>query len=84
MEDINMYFIAFCLLVLFIASCFILSKLRLAMTIITMCAGLVFLLNDFYANMIEETTLKLVFIICFLMYCLIIITNIVMEDSRND
>lgn len=74
-----MYTIAFVLLILYIVSIFIFERLRIMLTILTMSQGLVFLLNDFYPTMIEEGTLKLTFILTFLLYCLMIIANIIQE-----
>lgn len=74
-----MYTIAFTLLLLYVISIFIFDRMRIMLTIMTMAQGLVFLLNDFYPTMISEGTLKLTFILTFLLYCLMMISNIIQE-----
>jgi hypothetical protein len=75
-----MYTILLILLLLYILSIFLFTRLRIFLTIMTMIQGLIFLLNDFYPTMIPESTLKLTFILTFLLYCLMIISNIIEEE----
>lgn len=74
-----MYTIAFVLLLVYILSIFLFDRLRLMLTIMTMAQGFVFLLNDFYPTMIPESTIKLTFILTFLLYCWFLISNIIKE-----
>jgi hypothetical protein len=71
-----MYTIAFILLLIYIVSIFLFDRLRMMLIIMTMAQGLVFLLNDFYPTMIPESTLKLTFILTFLLYCMMNISNV--------
>lgn len=63
-------------------SAYLFDKLRMALIILTFASGFVFLLNEWNNTVVEDATLKLVFILSFLLYSLMILYNIFSEGDE--
>ena len=71
------------LLLIYILSIFIFEKFRIVHTIMTMSIGFGYLLYDFYPGIVEESTLKLTFILTFLLYCSMLLYTVVLENKGD-
>jgi len=67
--------------VVYLLSTYLFDKLRMALGIITAASGLVLLLNDWDNTVIDDSTTKLVFILSFVLYTLMVIYNIFTEKE---
>ncbi len=76
-----MLIIPFVLFMIYIFSAYLFDKFKLIMTFMTMVMGLVFLLNDWNNTVVPDDTLKLAFLLSFLLYSLMIIANIIFRED---
>jgi len=74
--------IPFVMFVIYVMSIYLFDKLRMALAMITLGTGLVLLLNDWNNTVVPNDTVKLAFILSFLLYSLMIIYNIFSEEPQ--
>jgi hypothetical protein len=70
------------LFLVFILSVYLFDKLRMGIGMIALGAGLTLLLNDWDNTLVSDSTTKLVFILSFLFYTLMVIYNISIEKEK--
>lgn len=75
-------YIQFIILLFYLLSAYLFDKLRMVLTFIAFGTGFVFLLNEWNNTVVEDSTLKLVFILSFLLYSIMVIYNIFSEDDK--
>lgn len=68
---------------LYLLSTYLFDKLRMALATITFGSGLTLLLNDWNNTVVEDATVRLVFILSFLLYSIMILYNIFTEDDTK-
>ena len=62
----------FILLLLFIFSNYLFTRLRNYLNLMSLTAGWILLLNDFYSTAVPDSTLKLAFMLMFALYTYIV------------
>lgn len=70
----------FVFLLLYILSNYLFNRLRIILNFMTMVIGLIFILNDWDNTVVADSTLKLSFLLSFLMYGYIVFYNIYIEE----
>ena len=66
----------FILLLIYIISTYLFSKLRVIWNFVTMIMGVIFIVNDFNNTIISDDTMKLSFMLSFIMYCFAVFLNV--------
>lgn len=77
-------YIQFIILLLYILSVYLFDHLRRALAFIAFATGFVFLLNEWDNTVVEDSTLKLVFILSFLLYSIAAGYNIYLITEGED
>lgn len=78
-----MLIVQFMLFMIYIMSAYLFEKFRMALATLTFVCGFVFLLNEWDSTVVEDSTIKLVFILSFLLYSLMVIYNVFTEADKK-
>lgn len=68
---------------LYLLSTYLFDKLRMALAIVTFGSGFTLLLNDWNNTVVDDATVKLVFILTFLLYSIMVLYNIFTGDDTK-
>lgn len=68
---------------LYLLSTYLFDKLRMALAILTFGGGLTLLMNDWNNTVVDDNTTKLVFMLLFLLYSIMVLYNIFSEDDTQ-
>lgn len=70
----------FIFLLLYILSIYLFQRLRIILNFMTIAVGMIFFLNDWDNTVVPDSTLKLSFMLSFLLYGYVVWYNIYIEE----
>jgi hypothetical protein len=68
---------------IYLISTYLFDRLRMALIVLTIPSGLALLLNDWNNTVVDDSTTKLVFILSFVLYSLMVLYNVFVSKSEN-
>lgn len=67
---------------IYLISTYLFDRLRMALIVLTSASGFVLLLNDWDNTLVSDSTTKLVFILSFVLYSLMVLYNVFISKEE--
>ena len=71
------------LLIIYILSTYLFDKFRIAMAFLTSMVGLTLMLNDWNNTIVDDATVKLTFILSFLLYSMMVMYMVYITEDKQ-
>jgi len=71
------------LLIIYILSTYLFDKFRIAMAFLTSMVGLTLMLNDWNNTVVNDATVKLTFILSFLLYSMMVMYMVYITEDKK-
>ena len=72
------------LLIIYILSTYLFDKFRIAMAFLTSMVGLTLMLNDWNNTVVSDATVKLTFILSFLLYSMMVMYMVYITEEKTE
>ena len=72
------------LLIIYILSTYLFDKFRIAMAFLTSMVGLTLMLNDWNNTVVNDATVKLTFILSFLLYSMMVMYMVYITEEKTE
>jgi len=72
------------LLIIYILSTYLFDKFRIAMAFLTSMVGLTLMLNDWNNTVVDDATVKLTFILSFLLYSMMVMYMVYITEDKTE
>lgn len=73
----------FIILLIYIISTYLFSRLRIVWNFATMVMGTIFFLNNWNSTVVSDSIMKLSFMLSFLLYCMTVYYNVYISEDEK-
>lgn len=77
-----MLIISTIMFLIYLISTYLFDRLRMALIVLTSASGFILLLNDWDNTLVSDSTTKLVFILSFVLYSLMVLYNVFISKEE--